>query len=119
MEMLTKEGILAVDDIKYSVVDVPEWGGSIRLKTMSGAERDSFDQLMLENRGPDKKANIQNFRARLVAFCACDSEGKPIFAPNDISKLGSKSGIALDRLADAASKLNALSKVDIEELEKN
>jgi hypothetical protein len=117
--MATKEEILGCNDSKIEPLDIPEWNMRVYIKTMSGTERDSFDRMVLEGRGPDKTANIRNFRAKIAVCCICDETGNRLFKDTDVEALGGKSSIALDRIAEAASKLNALGKSDIEELEKN
>jgi hypothetical protein len=47
------------------------------------------------------------------------AEGKRLFTDADAPVLGEKLAPALDRIFEAASKLNRLSKEDVEELEKN
>ena len=119
MEALNKESILAASDSRIETVDVPEWNGSVCVKTMTGTERDSFDRMVLEGRGSDKNANIRNFRAKICVCCICDDAGNRLFTDSEIEALGKKSSIVLDRISEAASKLNALGRQDIEELEKN
>jgi hypothetical protein len=43
-----------------------------------------------------------------VALAACDDAGAPLFAEADIPALESKSGVALQRVFDAAAALNGL-----------
>ena len=119
METLNKESILAANDSRIETVDVPEWGGVVRVKTMTGTERDAFDQMVLEGRGSDKAANIRNFRSKICVCCICDGDGNRLFANGDVDIVGKKSSIVLDRISESASKLNALGRKDIEELEKN
>lgn len=114
--MLTKEQILAADDIKTEVVDVPEWGGQIRIKTLTGAELDAYEVSMV---GDGKKRDMSNLRAGLIARAVVDESGKRMFSDSDISALGAKSGIALDRVFTAVQKLNPRSDKDLKELEKN
>jgi len=40
--LLTRDEILKAEDIQYETVPVPEWapGGTVRVKTLSGEERD-------------------------------------------------------------------------------
>jgi hypothetical protein len=109
--MLTKDQILAADDLQRVEVPVPEWGGSVFVRTMSGSERDRFEAAHLKN--PER-----DFRARLAVACVCDEQGQPLFAEADIPSLGGKSSSALTRIFEAASKLNRMSKEDYEDLGK-
>lgn len=39
LPILTVEQIVAVDDTKYATVNVPEWGGAIKLRSLSYGEQ--------------------------------------------------------------------------------
>lgn len=119
MPLLTREQILAAQDVRYDVLAVPEWGGEVRLRSMTGADRDEYEQWLISQRGPDQKANIRNLRARLVSLSIVDEAGQRLFTDADIDALGARSAAALDRVAEAASRLNALSERDVEVLAKN
>lgn len=115
MSLLTKDQILSIDDKPTQDVPVPEWGGEVRIRTMSASERDKWES---ETYG-DGKVNTVDFRARFVALCIVDEAGKRMFTDEDVNQLGEKSAAALQRVFNAAQALNALTKKDIEELEKN
>lgn len=116
-EFLTKEMILKADDMAYKDVEVPEWGGTIRIRRLSGAERDRFESTVFRN----EKNNIDwaNMRARLVALSAVNGENKRLFSFQDADKLGKKSAKVLDRLFSEAQKLSGLRKEDVDDLRKN
>jgi len=116
MPLLTKEQILAASDIKTKTVKVPEWGGEVSIKTMSGAERDGFEAAMF---GEGGKRKATNFRASLVARCLVDESGALMFSEKDVAALGEKSAKALDRVFSVAQKLNGISAEDVAEMEKN
>jgi hypothetical protein len=81
---------------------------------MSGAERDGWELSLLDGAG--NKPNMQNIRARLVAYTCVDDEGKALFSEGDVIGLGDKSATALQRVFDVARKLSGLSPEDVEEL---
>jgi len=116
MAILNKDLILAADDMKTTDVDVPEWGGTVRLRTLTGGERDKFESDSIDQRGKSNKMNLINLRARLVALCAVDETGKRMFGDNEVSKIGAKSAAVLDRLFQAAQELNGMTQKDVEEL---
>ncbi len=116
MQLLTKEQILAAQDLPTEDVDVPEWGGSVRLRTLSGAERDRWEESRIEQRGKSRKTNYQNITASLIALCAVDSEGKRLFSEAEVHALGRKSAKVLGRLFDACRRLNGLSEEEVEQL---
>jgi hypothetical protein len=114
---LNRQQILDVEDIKTEEVEVPEWGGTLVVKMMTGAERDRFEASIY---GPSGKAKIDNIRAKLVAQTVIDPEtGEKMFSPADIDALGNKSAAALDRVFTASKKLSKITEDDVEELVKN
>ncbi len=117
--LLTKEQILASDDLKYEEMEVPEWGGTVRIRTMTGTERDEFEASVFETKGKDSKVNLQNFRSKLIAKTLVDDKGIRIFADGDIEVLGKKSSKALDRVFTVAQRLNGIGQKEVEDLTKN
>lgn len=114
MTLLNRDQILSADDIPSEVVDVPEWGGQVKVRALSGAERDRIEGSLL---GKGGKPQLNNFRAKLAAACMVDDTGAPLFAESDVVALGRKSASALDRVAEAAQRVSAMSEEDVEELE--
>lgn len=117
---LSKQQILEADDLPREEVEVPEWGGSIWIRTMTGVERDFFEQSVIGSHlNGNNRQNLTNVRARLVVLTAVDENGIRLFEEKDADELGKKSSAVLDRLFAVAQRLNGLSRDDIEELEKN
>lgn len=117
--LLSKDEILAAPDLEFEIVDVPEWGGKVRVKAMTGSERDSFEASMLQGSGKNQKISIQDMRAKLCARTIVDMEGKRLFNDAEVQKLGAKSAAALDRVYGVASRLSKISSEDLDELAKN
>lgn len=114
--MLTKAQILAADDMKRVSVQVPEWGGDVLVRPLTGCERDAIETRIVEDRKAGKPVA---FRATLVAMSTCDEGGNLLFEESDIEALGVKSSAPLDRIYDVASRLSGFTKSDVKELEKN
>src|SRR5262245_43050975 len=110
MGALTRDAILAADDLKRVWVDTPEWGGGVWVRLLTGTERDKFesDNVRFSGSGKDRKGepNLANIRARLAVLCCCDEAGKRLFADADAEALGRKAGPVLDRIFDKAAALN-------------
>ena len=117
--MLTKEQITKADDIKYEMVPVPEWDGEVRVRTLSGKERDAFEDSITKSKGKDTAVNMNNLRAKLCALAMVDEAGDRLFHDRDIGMLGNKSSKALDKIFDVAQRLSGIGSKDIEELVKN
>ena len=54
-KILSKADILRADDIKTIEVAVPEWGGSVLLRGLTGRERDLFEESILDQTGKKTK----------------------------------------------------------------
>lgn len=115
-QLLSRSQILDTDDRLYAEVDVPEWGGTVRLRGLNGTERDQFEADSIRQRGNNRTLNLQNLRARLVVAAAVDEEGRQLFSTDDVRVLGRKSAKAIDRLFDKAQELSGMSDADVEEL---
>ena len=117
--LLNKEQILQIEDLPFEDVEIPEWDGMVRVRTMTGTERDAFEESIVDFKNKDRKTNFQNLRAKLVAKTVIDENGNLLFTDEDVIKLGKKSAKALDRIFEVAQRLNGLGQKDIEELTKN
>src|SRR4051812_1625760 len=111
--MLTRDQILAVSAaLPRETVEVPEWGGPVTVRCMTGTDRDRFEILMA-------KGDRANYRALLVVFTTCDESGKRLFTEADARALGEMPASALDRVATAAVRVSRITAGDVEELAKN
>ena len=117
--LLTKEQILGASDIVKEKVKVPEWGGEVYVKGLTGAERDKFESSIIEMRGTTQKFNMINVRAKLACFALCDETGKRLFTDEEVNELAKKSANALQRVFDVAQKLSGIGNSDVESLLKN
>ena len=123
--LLSKAQILEIDDIRFEEVFVPQWNGTVRVKVMTGTERDSYETSLYEfkpgdgNKQGQLKLNREDMRAKLLARVIVDEKNKRLFTDADIRALGAKSADALDVLFEVAQRLNGLAKGDLEKAEKN
>lgn len=119
MPILTREQILQADDLKRETVEVPEWGGQVIVRCLTGTERDEFEAALIEFKGKSYNVRLANARARLTALSVVDESGQRLFSEADVIALGQKSAAALDRVFDVAQRLSGLKPKDMEELLKN
>lgn len=118
MGLLSKDQIFAVDDRKIEEVYVPEWGGHVRIRSLSGRERDRFEAEISGN-GNGKKPNAENFRARFIALCVLEpgSDTQPMFANrHEVAMLGSKTVGSLQRIFNKCQELNGMSDDDVKDM---
>ena len=113
---LTAADILNCDDSSKEKINIPEWGGDVYIKVMSGSERDSWE---LYYGKEIEKTNSVNVRSKLAGLTLCDEQGKRLFSDGQIAALGKKSGSALERVYVESLRINKVTESDIEALEKN
>lgn len=115
MNILTKDLILKADDRRTQTVEVPEWGGAVIVKTLSGTERDQFEESILAG----GKRDFKGVRAKLVALSIIGEDGERLFTFEEAELLGEKSSLALDRVFGVAQRLSGFTTKDMEELAEN
>lgn len=118
MKLLTATEILSANDLPQELVEVPEWGGSVYVRGLSGSERDQYEISIHGARVDSKTLNMANMRARLCALTICNENGERLFNDLQIEALGRKSAQALERVFDVARRLAGLTKADVDELAK-
>lgn len=124
MKVYKKNQIFKEEDVlEKEFVLLPEWGdgkGGLFVREMTGRERDIYDSsLFQEIADGTRKLNTSNMRAKLVAACACDENGKLVFDFSDVKLLGEKSSKAMTRLFLAAQKINGIGGEAMEKVVKN
>ena len=117
--MLTRDEILKKVDTQIKIVKVPEWGGDVRVRGMTGEERDAFEGSIVTVVGGKSVVDTKNIRAKLIVQCAVDGKGERIFGMEDIVALGKKSAAALQRVFEVAGDLCGLTAGEIDKIEKN
>ena len=111
-----KAEILGAKDCKYENVEVPEWGGWVRLRSISAKQRDQFEAQFIHG---NKRAAMANFRANLVCRCVVDPEtDKLMFSLAEMGALGEQSAEVLDRLFEACQRINGMKTEDVDTLKK-
>ncbi len=101
--MSLRDQILSSNDIPKELVKVKEWGISIEVRGMTGAERTRILDLAQDEKG----MNLQMVYPEIVISTAFDAEtGEKIFTPEDRTALLSKSANALDSLATVGMRLS-------------
>jgi endo-alpha-1,4-polygalactosaminidase (GH114 family) len=117
--LLNKEAILNAQDLQHEDVFVEEWKGTVRVRALTGAERDAFEASIVEGKGKNVKTNLKNIRAKLVALAVINENGERLFNDHEAQVLGTKSASALDKVFEVAQRLSGLRDEDVEELAKN
>jgi len=97
-------------------LEVPELGGAVVIRGMSGRERDVFEQSFTAARR--RQVTVKNVRARLAAQCLIDADGQRLCTDADIETLGQLRADVLDRICAVAQRLSGFIVADLAELAK-
>jgi hypothetical protein len=106
---LSRDTILSVEDYKTDEVEVPEWGGTVRIRELNAAE---VEHMGFGVAGPDGKMDLrraEGLTSKVVAWGVIDEGGNQVFAEGDIKALGQKSHRAINLVAGEIMKLTGLS----------
>lgn len=99
-DILTRDAILAVDDRRFATVDVPEWGGAVRLASISAAKLLQYHEYA--------KSEDADHVAFMLSACIVNEKGEPQFTKDDLPRLAEKHPQVVIRLFREASSLNVL-----------
>lgn len=108
LRLLSKSDILAATDLQSEIVEVPEWGGAVRVQGMDVNRRLAFSEYLFTV-GADGSVAGKPGRSVALAYaalCIVDESGAPMFTLADVDALGTKSPEALDRVAAVARRLS-------------
>lgn len=104
--MSLRDRILAADDISRESLEVPQWGVTLEIRTMTAVQRSGMLKASaLEGGGVD----IDRLYPMLIVACAFDPEtGEPVFTSSDIGALQEKSSAAVELVAQHAMKMSGM-----------
>lgn len=106
--------ILATDDRATLDVDVPEWGTTVRLRALSGEDRERFEAFVAqENKDGEETPAV---RATFLQLAIVDEAGDPLFTPAQIHALGRRNGYPITRLFAIGRTLSKMGADDAEEI---
>lgn len=110
---LNTQQILSSVDLPREEVDVPEWGGVVLMRGLTGSERDLYEQSIVSvGTGGKVDMKLVNFRARLVSLCMIGEDGNHLASEEE---LAGKSAIVINRLFDIAQRLSGMKDNAVEE----
>lgn len=113
--MLSRDDILRANDLPTADVDVQEWGGSVRVRMLTGAERNALHAAAIVA----GEFSATAFAAGLIVRSVVGDDGQRIFGDDDGPAVAAKSAPAFNRVFEAAAKLNGLAGGSVDVAEKN
>lgn len=115
--ILNKLQVLSCSDFNYDYVDVPEWGGRLRVRGLSGEERAFCDKMLRD--AEVGKAGPNTYAAALIACGTVDDQGASLFSRVDIPALSKKADNVLQRVGVRILQLSGATPSAQVETEKN
>ncbi len=120
--LLTREQILGADDLKHDEVEVEEWGGRVRIRELTGGERQEFDAAIatvkhdMRRGGTNVEVHADRVRIKLCALTIVDGKDNRLFKTEaDERALAGKSAKGLECVYTASSRLSGLAAKEVEE----
>lgn len=121
MSFLSREALLAAaaQPLPTERLDIPELGGFVYIRGMSGAERDSWEKSLFRGRGTKRTIDTENARARLAVRCVVDEQGQRVFTDADAGALGNLRVDVLQKVFEASQRLSGVSDEDLDDIKKS
>lgn len=116
MKLLKRSEVLEAPDLKHEDVPVPQWGGAVRVRMLTGAERDEFRKMAAEF---EDGIPPVRFASMLLALSCIDEDGERMFTVDDIDALEAKSAGSIDVPAAVSMRLNGFGAQAMADAQKN
>jgi hypothetical protein len=115
--MSLRDTILNANDLKEELVEVPEWGCSILVRSMTGKERSNLFSVAIDAKG---KLDFEKAYPVIIIASAFDPETKEkVFTTADMELLNGKNAGAMEKVAKVAMRLSGLDTESAMAAEKN
>ncbi len=111
-KILTADEILAAPDLEERIVEVPEWGGAVRIRELTKAAQ---QQMRRKATGPDGQVDADRLELLMLAACIVE----PQFSEEQVERLKEKSASAVDRVLQAVLDLAGLSPEAVKQAQKS
>jgi len=105
--------ILQAEDFVYDEVDCPEWGGTVRIRSLSGGQRVQLKKAI--------DAGREDIDETLCVMAIVDQDGNRILHREQIAELSKKSTAVITRIAMRVLEISGMRERQkaIEDAEKN
>lgn len=112
---LTAEQIRAARDYLIEPLDVPKWGGTVYLRSLSLRDARVFQQVSVS---AAEGTFTTDDMVKVVAVCLCDEHGTRLFGDEAIDELAAKDLDVIRQLFDKAVVVIGLSKQGVDDEKK-
>ena len=118
--MLSRDQFFAGSTLPQETVTVPQLGGELIVRGLTGFARDRFEaSMVMQPRGGTRQVKTENIRAKLVALTVVGDDGTLLFTDDDVSAIGAVRADVIELLFDVAMRLSGMTPADVDELSKN
>lgn len=114
---ISREQLLKPVPRAFAVVEVPELGAaaSVRVQSLSAVERGAWEKVTY---AAGQTVDMTNYRLQLCKVCVVDDEGVPLLEESDLPAFGAQPSAVVERVFQAAAKLNGLLGSNVDAIEK-
>lgn len=114
--LLNADQILKAEDIEVEEVDVPEWGGTVCVKALTGQEKEKWESSVrkLDRKTGNWLPDNTHAAAKLVVIALVNEHGERLFSDSDAGKLARKSARAIERLFKKVQDMSGLDEDAVE-----
>jgi len=121
--ILTRDSIVKAKDYTIEEVEVPEWGGVVRLRSLTGKDRDEYESAIVDSSSspgkPDARVDIRGLKALLLSMAIVDENDEKMFDKKEVDILNSKSAKVIEMLWNKAQEMNGIGIEAVDKAEKN
>jgi len=114
MSLLSKEDILK-QPLKTEEVEIPEWGGTVRVRELTAKER---LELSSSSDGAEGPAKVKTYLSLTVSMGLVDNKGNRLFNGEEMNALLDSSALVIDQLYNVIARLSGL-RATVEIVSKN
>lgn len=109
--------IMSAKDTHTETVEIPEWGVTVEIRSMSGASRAALMQEAVNSGGQIDMGRV--YPDLIIQTCFDPETGEPVFEAGDRDLIMSKNGALLDRLAEVATRLSGFNEQAVDDAGKD
>jgi hypothetical protein len=109
-----RSAILKAEDHDAELVEVPEWGVTVEVRSMTARARAALQKRFA---GRDEFDLAEYYADMLIAAVYDPESGEPLFEVADREALKDKSAAVLDRVSDVVTRLSGMGVGALEEAE--
>ena len=103
--------------IERDTLTIPELGGAVIVRGMSGTERDEFeDGLRIRKGRKAGQSDLKNFRAKFAVRVIVDEQGGRVLKDEDATIFGQMPAGVLDRIISRCMELSGMADEEVADL---